>query len=95
MAVRENKSRNPKNTQEIRAKNIKKISLVDEVFSTKGIEDTLKLLSKIKPGVFVLGYDQDTSAMKKIKEGISELGLKINFYTSKEFARGIHTSNLH
>jgi len=94
-AVRENKGRNPKNNQKNRIKNLKKINVVNEVLSTDGVETTLRLLSKIEPNIFALGYDQNTSVISKIIKGIDKLGLKMSFYKSKEFAEGIHTSDLY
>ncbi len=46
------------------------------------------------PYAFVFGYDQQTQKEERIKDYFRSVRLRARFYTSKEFAGGLHTCGL-
>jgi len=92
-SVYENKKKNPINKQKKRAEAVEELEIGDEVVAVSDdLEKNIELLFKIKPDVFVVGYDQKSSAINKLKKILSEKGVKI--YVSKEYSGGIHASDL-
>ena len=93
--VYENKARLPKNNQETRIENLKKIKIIDKVFSTSsGLKKTVDIIQKNKPHIFVLGYDQTTFAIDELKKQLKNKSINLKYHVCKEFAKGIHTSDL-
>jgi FAD synthetase len=86
-----NKKRSPKNNQKTRALNLKKLKLADKIIGVSNNRDNnIKLIEKINPDIVVLGYDQKSGFLPLLKNELK----KTKFIRSKEFAGGIHTSNL-
>ena len=52
-AVMENKSRNPINFQNVRAENLKKVESVDDTLTPSDFDESCKIISSVKPDVFV------------------------------------------
>ena len=91
--VYENKGRYPKNNQETRAINLRKLGLADRIIAVSDNEEqNLKLIRKINPNIIVIGYDQESDFIRKLKEFLKKDELKVEYYKSKEFAGGIHSS---
>ena len=93
-AVFENKRRTPINSQSKRENKLREINTIDEIITPKDIKETLNLLLKLKPDVFVFGYDQQTKMEKILKEYLAKHSIHPEYYVSKEFAGGIHSSSL-
>ncbi|MCL4403579.1 MAG: adenylyltransferase/cytidyltransferase family protein [Candidatus Marsarchaeota archaeon] len=94
-ACYENKGRFPKHTQAERAKALEGTPIVDEVILASGdLESDIKRYASMHPNAFVFGYDQQTQIEERIKACFKKSGLRTRFYTSKEFAGGLHTRNL-
>jgi len=92
-SVYENKRRWPINNQEKRVRAVEKLRVAKEVIAVSDdLDKNIELLLKIKPDIFVIGYDQETGVIDKLKKVLSENGVKI--YVSKEYAGGVHSSDL-
>ncbi len=94
-SVFENKKKFPKENQEERLRKIKETGIANEVIA---VGDNYKLnfkrVSELKPDIFVFGYDQNIEFINKIKNYLTKKGIFIEYFISKEFAGGIHTTNL-
>jgi cytidyltransferase-like protein len=91
--VYENKGRYPRNNQKTRAINLRKLGLADRIIAVSDNEGkNLKLISQINPNIIVIGYDQESDFIRKLKEFLKREGIKVEYYKSKEFADGIHSS---
>ncbi len=94
-AVFENKKKYPINPQNKRAENLmKKFDFVDSVLTPHDFNDTFQYLLRLKPDIFVFGYDQSLKFIEKIMTFLSINGIKTEKYISKEFAGGMHSSDL-
>ena len=93
-AVIENKGHAPEHTQQQRIQAIRNTGLADDIIGAQDLETNLRFLLESKPDVFVFGYDQDTSAEKRLKEYFAENGLSVEYYISKKFADGLHSSSI-
>ncbi len=92
-SVYENKRRWPINNQEKRVRAVEKLRVAKEVIAVSDdLDKNIELLLKIKTDIFVIGYDQETGVIDKLKKVLSENGVKI--YVSKEYAGGVHSSDL-
>jgi len=93
--VYENKKRYPLNNQEIRAKNLQEIKIVDKVIKVGDkLSSNLELIKSINPEVIVFGYDQKTGIEDKIVKYLNSFNLFPKIYRSKEFEEGVHSSSL-
>jgi len=89
--VYENKKRFPKNNQEKRALNLKKIGIADKIICVSNDKNkNIRLIKKLNPDIVVLGYDQESNFIPLLKNELK----KAKFFQSKEFAGGIHTHNI-
>lgn len=90
-----NKGHLPKHTQKERITALKKLKIIDKVVASSGdFKKDIKRYALMQPDVFVFGYDQKTAIEMQIMKYFKTLGLKTKFYTSKEFAGGIHTRHI-
>lgn len=93
--VYKNKGKFPKENQKERIKKIRKTNIADEIIcAVDNCQSNFELISELKPDIFVFGYDQDKKFINKIKEYLTKNNIVVEYYISKEFANGIHTSNL-
>lgn len=94
-AVYQNKGKFPKENQKERIKKIKEKGIADKIiYAVDNCKSNFKLILELKPDIFVFGYDQDKKFINKIKEYLTKNKMIIEYYMSKEFANGIHTSTL-
>jgi len=94
-AIYENKGKYPTNNQKQRAKELKKLKIIDKVLEfSNNLDDNFKLIESINPEVIVFGYDQKTSIEKKLKQYLSYKRIFPKYYISKEFSGGVHSSHL-
>ncbi len=94
-ACYENKGRFPKHTQAERAKALESTPIVDEVIlASDDLENDIARYASMRPYAFVFGYDQQTQTEERIKAYFKKRKLHTRFYTSKEFAGGLHTRDL-
>lgn len=90
-----NKRKYPTHTQHERAKSLRKTGFVDDVIkASENIDKNFNIIATINPEVFVFGYDQQTPIEEKLRNFLSERNLSTKFVISKEFAEGMHASNL-
>ena len=93
--VYKNKKRYPVNSQEIRAKNLEKIKIIDEIIKVgDDFNSNLELIKSLSPDVIVFGYDQKTEIEDKIINYLNFNKLFPKVYYSKKLAGGIHSSLL-
>lgn len=93
--TRKLKGRLPKYTQKQRIVNIKKTGLVDHALpGLNSLKKNFELVFSLNPNVLVGGYDQNRIKEEKLKKYLKLKGLKTEFYISKEFAKGVHSSHL-
>ncbi|MFH1607656.1 MAG: adenylyltransferase/cytidyltransferase family protein [archaeon] len=86
-----NKGRAPANKQSVRADNIGKIDIVNEVVVVREcFAKNPEFVKSLKPNVIALGYDQESPVIDNLRKELK--GVK--FYRSKEFAGGIHSRDL-
>lgn len=89
--VFKNKKRFPKNSQEKRAIQLKRLGIADKVIIVSDKDEkNFGLIQKIHPNLVVLGYDQHSNFLQRLKEILPGT----TFIKSREFAGGIHSSNL-
>ncbi len=94
-AVYQNKRKFPKNNQEARVKTLQKTGLVDKVLAASdNLESNFEMIASLNPSIFVFGYDQQTPVEERLIRYLSQQGLKPEYYISKEFAGGIHTTHI-
>ena len=92
-SVYENKQKYSINNQKIRAKNLRKLDIINKVVEVKEkLDKNLKLIEKLNPNIIVFGYDQKSKIIKIIKNYFKNKNVK--YYKSKKFAEGIHSSYL-
>ena len=88
--VYERKGFFPVNSQEKRAEAVRELGFVDEVIIVdKCLKEKLEFIKSLKPDVIALGYDQEGEIIEKLKEELKG----VEFYRSKEFAGGVHSSD--
>lgn len=86
------KNKKPKNNENQRLENIKKLDFVDE--AALGHEnDIFKVLEEEKPDIICLGYDQETATEKKLREELKKRNLKAEIVRCKAFKPGIYKSS--
>ena len=86
------KGRKPKNDENYRLEQIKKLGFVDEsVLGNK--EDILKVLEEYKPDVICLGYDQRTIDEEKLKEELEKRNLKAEIVRAKPYKEDVYKSS--
>lgn len=94
-AVYENKGKFPEEKQKKRIGKIKKISIADKIIcASDNYTSNFELIARLKPDIFVFGYDQDKKFIDKIKKYLKKKGISTKYYISREFVGGIHTSKL-
>ena len=86
------KGRNPKNDENYRLEQVKKLYFVDEaVLGDK--EDILKVLEKYKPESICMGYDQRTIHENELKKVLEEKGIKAEIARAKPYKEDVYKSS--
>ena len=94
-AVYENKRKKTIDNQNRRATNLRATGIVDKVIeASDDLNVNLERIASLKPDVFVFGYDQQTSIETQLMNYLANKGLSTEYYSSNEFANGIHTSQI-
>lgn len=86
------KGRKPKNDENYRLEQVKKLDFVDEaVLGDK--DDILKVLEEHKPNVICLGYDQKTLDEEKLKGELEKRKIKAEIIRAKPYKEDIYKSS--
>ena len=86
------KGRKPRNDENYRLEQVKKLELVDEaVLGHK--EDILEVLEEFKPDVICLGYDQKTVDEQKLKKELEKRKLKAEIIRAKPYKENVYKSS--
>jgi len=86
------KGRSPRNDENYRLKEIKKLDFVDEaVLGHK--EDILEVLERYKPEVICLGYDQKTVDAEKLRQELEKMKLKAEIIRAKPYKEDVYKSS--
>jgi len=86
------KGRKPKNDENHRLNEIKKLDFVDEtVLGHK--DDILEVLEEFKPDVICLGYDQKTVDDGKLREELKKRNLNAEIVRAKPFKEDVYKSS--
>lgn len=86
------KGRNPKNDENHRLNEVKKLDFVDEaVLGHK--EDILKVLEEYKPDVICLGYDQKTINEEKLRQELKKRNIKAEIVRAKPYKEDVYKSS--
>lgn len=86
------KGRKPRNDENHRLDEIKKLDFVDEaVLGDK--EDILNVLDKHKPNIICLGYDQKTMDEGKLRREMEKRNLKAEIVRAKPFKENVYKSS--
>jgi len=93
--VYKNKNKFPVNSQKTRVSNLESLKIADQVIAVSDDDDkNLDSINDIRPDVIAVGYDQRTKFIDRLKEFLRDRELNVNYYFSREFADGIHSSHL-
>jgi FAD synthetase len=86
------KGRKPKNDENSRLGQIKKLDFVDEaVLGSKG--NIFDVLEEYSPDVICLGYDQKTVEEEKLREELEKRNLKAKIVRAKPYKEDIYKSS--
>src|SRR3989338_7266503 len=86
------KGRKPRNDENHRLEQVKKLELVDEaVLGGKG--DIMKVLERYKPEVICLGYDQKTVDAEKLRQELEKRKLKAEIIRAKPYKEDVYKSS--
>jgi len=86
------KGKTPKNNENYRLEQIKRLDFVDEaVLGHKG--DIFEVLEEYKPDVICLGYDQKTVEEEKLKEELEKRNLKVEIVRAKPYKEDVFKSS--
>lgn len=86
------KGRNPKNDENYRLNEIKKLDFVDKaVLGHK--EDILDVLDEFNPDVICLGYDQRTVDKEKLRKELIKRSLKAEIVRAKPYKENVYKSS--
>ena len=86
------KGKFPRNNENYRLEQIKKLDFVDEaVLGNK--DNILEVLDKYKPDVICLGYDQKTVDETKLKEELEKKKIKADIVRAKPYKEHIYKSS--
>ena len=86
------KGRKPRNDENYRLNQVKKLDFVDEaVLGDK--EDILKVLERHKPEVICLGYDQKTVDAEKLRQELEKRKLKAEIIRAKPYKEDVYKSS--
>jgi len=86
------KGKKPKNDENYRLEQVKKLDFVDEaVLGHK--DDILEVLEEFKPDVICLGYDQKTIDKEKLKQELEKRNLKAEIVRAKPYKEDIYKSS--
>ncbi len=86
------KGRKPRNDENYRLEQVKKLDFVDEAV-LGGKEDILRVLDKYRPDIICLGYDQKTINEKKLKEELEKRNIKSQIIRAKPYKEDIYKSS--
>ena len=90
--VKKIKSRPPKRSETVRASQLKKSPLVDQVV-LGGAKNHIPHIVKAKPDIIALGYDQ-VAYTKNLREELSDAGLKVKVVRLRSYKPHIYKSSL-
>ena len=86
------KGRKPKNDENYRLEQVKKLNFVNEaVLGHK--EDILKVLEEFKPDIICLGYDQKTIEDGKLRQELEKRNLKAGIVRAKPYKEDVYKSS--
>ena len=86
------KGRKPRNDENYRLNEVKKLDFVDEaVLGHK--EDILEVLDEFNPDVICLGYDQRTVEMEQLKRELEKRNLKAKVVRAKPYKENVYKSS--
>jgi len=86
------KGKEPKNDENYRLEQIKKLDFVDEaVLGRKG--NIFDVLEEYSPDVICLGYDQKTVEEEKLREELEKRNLKAKIVRAKPYKEDIYKSS--
>ena len=86
------KGRKPKNDENYRLEQVKKLNFVNEaVLGHK--EDILKVLDDFEPDIICLGYDQKTIEDGKLKLELEKRNLKAEIVRAKPYKEDVYKSS--
>ena len=86
------KGRKPKNDENYRLEQVKKLDFVDEaVLGHK--EDILEVLEEFKPDIICLGYDQRTVNEEKLRRELEKRKIKAKVIRAKPYKEHIYKSS--
>jgi len=80
----------PKNDEQTRLENVKKVDIVDEAV-LGGVEDKLLIIETLKPDILCLGYDQE--APENLGEILNQRGIKAKIVRLKPYKEDIYKSS--
>lgn len=86
------KGKKPKNSENYRLKQIKKLDFVDEAILGHK-DDILEVLDEFKPDVICLGYDQRTVEIKQLKMELEKRNLKSKVVRAKPYKEDVYKSS--
>ena len=86
------KGRKPRNDENYRLEQVKKLELVDE--AVLGHKDNiLEVLEELKPDVICLGYDQRTVNEEKLRQELEKRKLKAEIIRAKPYKEHVYKSS--
>ena len=86
------KGRMPRNNENYRLKQVKKLDFVDEaVLGHK--DDILEVLEEYKPYVICLGYDQKTVNEEKLRQELKKRNIKAEIVRAKPYKEDVYKSS--
>ncbi|MBI2135408.1 FAD synthase [Candidatus Woesearchaeota archaeon] len=86
------KGKKPKNNENQRLENIKKLNIADEaVLGNK--DDILEVLEEYNPDVICLGYDQKTIDEEKLRTELKKRKIKAGIVRAKPYREDIYKSS--
>ena len=86
------KGKEPKNDENYRLEQIKKLDFVDEAVLGRKI-NILDVLEEYSPDVICLGYDQKTVEEEKLREELEKRNLKAKIVRAKPYKEDIYKSS--
>lgn len=86
------KGKKPKNDENFRLEQVKKLDFVDEVVLGHK-DDILEVLEEYKPNIICLGYDQKTIDEESLRKELEKRNLKAEIVRAKPYKEDVYKSS--
>lgn len=93
LTVKNVKGRFPRNMEQRRMENLKKLGIADEVVMGRIGEDKLAIIVEHKPDIICLGYDQNAFA-ENLYKNLKEKGLLVDIVRLNPHKKHIYKSSI-